>query len=80
MTGDILQGSTTTGLLVAVNNDYHHLYYQGNREVIVQNLPPGEYSVSVFALKEDGLPFERAATRIRKVTDSAGGEFTKAPN
>ena len=80
MTGDVLQGSTTTGLLVAVNNDYHHLYYQGSKEVIVQNLPPGEYSVSVFAIEEDGLPFERAATRTRQVTVTAGGELTKAPN
>ena len=67
MTGDFIQGSTATGILVSINNGTYLQYYQGETEVIVQGLSSGEYNVFVFTIEKNGLPFERASTRQRKI-------------
>ena len=68
MTGDFIQGSTATGVLVIVYSQsddsdihYHSSEYDGqNAEIVVDRLTGGPYGVSVFVL-EKGLPFSRVA-------------------
>ena len=71
VTGDLIEGSTATGVLIIVysqSNDsdihYKNSEHEGQRtdlEVNIVGLTGNKYGVSVFVL-EDGLPFSRAAT------------------
>ena len=69
VTGDFIQGSTATGVLVIIfsqSDDSNIHYYSGEQLQIVENqitvngLTGGQYGVSVFAM-EIRLPFSRAA-------------------
>ena len=74
VTGDFIQGSTATGLLVIVYSQsddsdiqYVNSEYQGqNMDITVAGLTSGQYGVSVFVL-ENGVPFLRVATLPRIV-------------
>ena len=64
VTGRFVEGSPATGVLVIVSGDSGVIYYIGSRndsEVTIPGLAGGEYTVSVFVVEENGLPFERAA-------------------
>lgn len=73
VTGDFIQGSIAAGALVTVVNGtanvQHHLIpridgVNGIDHVIP--VPGGQYTVSVFVVGEDSLPFERAAAKPRR--------------
>ena len=72
VTGDFIQGSTATGLLVIVyslsndSNVYYNSYQRSNDQsieatVVTDRLTSSQYGVSVFVL-DDSVPFSRAAT------------------
>ena len=68
-----------TGVLVTiVNATYleHHLISRddsGNGiDGVISGLPGGQYTVSVFVVGEDDLPFERVATKPRRITVENG--------
>ena len=76
MTGDFIDGSTATGLLIIIyslTNDSNVHYITGGstsqqpRNVSVPGLAGGEYGISVFVVEENGLPFERVATSPKLV-------------
>ena len=80
MTGDFIDGSTATGLLIIIysltnDSDVHYIYIargsmlQQSKSVDmnVTGLAGGEYSISVFVVEENGLPFERVATSPKLV-------------
>ena len=69
MTGYFIEGSTATGVVIAVlttSKIYFHsitreqdqLHLEGNISTVVG----GDHYVSVFVMVEDGLPFSRTAT------------------
>ena len=69
VTGTLSNYPTATGVLVIVSSDseviYHKATHEGSDEIIeavISGLAGGEYSVSVFVLEDNGLPFERVAT------------------
>ena len=79
MTGDFIDGSTATGLLIIIysltNDSNVHYITRGstsqqprNVHVSVPGLAGGEYGISVFVVEENGLPFERVATSPKLVT------------
>ena len=79
VTGDFIEGSTATGLLIIIyslTNDSDVQYITGgstlqqprNVHVSVPGLASGEYGISVFVVEENGLPFERVATSPKLVT------------
>ena len=67
MTGDFSEGSTATGILVAISSGSYLQYLQGKSEIIVQGLSRGKYDINVFAMEEGGQTVQRAATRTRRV-------------
>ena len=67
MTGDFIDGSTATGLLIIIyslTNDSDVHYIAGGHN---SGLADSEYSISVFVVEENGLPFERVATSPKLV-------------
>ena len=69
VTGALTNDPTATGVLVIVSSDseviYHKAAHEGSDEIIeavISGLAGGEYSVSVFVVEDNGLPFERVAT------------------
>ena len=68
VTGRFTEGSPATGVLVIVSGDSDSYYHIATRdgsdiqEATITGIAGGEYSVSVFVVEENGLPFERAAT------------------
>ena len=78
MTGDFIDGSTATGLLIIIysltnDSDVHYItrgsmsQQPRNVHVSVPGLAGGEYGISVFVVEENGLPFERVATSPKLV-------------
>ena len=62
MTGDFIDGSTATGLLIIIyslTNDFSVHYIDGGSN---SRLAGGKYKTSVFVVEENGLAFERVAT------------------
>ena len=79
VTGEFIQGSSATGVLVTIvnaTNLEHHLISRddsGNGiDSVISGFPGGQYTVSVFVISKDGLPFERAATKPRRITVENG--------
>ena len=78
VTGEFIQGSRATGILITAISETgleHHLISRdsGNWiDGVISGLPGGQYTVSVFVVSEDGLPFERAATKPRRITVENG--------
>ena len=79
MTGDFIEGSTATGVLVSVLNEkgpqHHMVTKESDRseiESVISGVAGGQYTVSVFVVDEDGLPFHRAATKPRRVSVDDG--------
>ena len=67
VTSDFIDGSTATGLLIIIyslTNDSDVHYIVGGHN---SGLAGGEYSISVFVVEENGLPFERVATSPKLV-------------
>ena len=67
MTGDFIDGSTATGLLIIIyslTNDTNVHYITGGS---ISGLAGGVYKTSVFVVEENGLPFERVATSPKLV-------------
>ena len=74
MTGSFTDDSTATGVLVIVIGDSEVIYHKASRdgtdkikETLITGLAGGEYSISVFVVEENGLPFERVATSPKLV-------------
>ena len=75
VTGEFIQGSTATGVVIAVlalseinfyllTSDRRKLELNGT----ISSVAGGEYYVSVFVMDENGLPFSRTATIPQNVT------------
>ena len=78
ITGDIISGSTSIGILIIVYslindsnihyNFVEHTDLQQPRMYLVDvGLPAGRYEVVIFVVEEDGSPFSRAAAIPRSV-------------
>ena len=81
VTGDFIQETTATGVLVTVVNgnatDTQHHFISKDINVngiegVISGLAGGQYTVSVFVVSEDGLPFKRAAAKPRKTSVENG--------
>ena len=77
--GTFTDDSTSAGVLVIVSSDAEVIYHNATREgsdkikeVVISGLAGGEYSVSVFVLEDNGLPFGRVATLPQLVTVERG--------
>ena len=80
MTGDLINGSTATGILAVAysltgSSGVHYQMHtvegdQQNFEYVIEPLAGGEYGVSAFVVEKNGLPFERAATKPKFVSVS----------
>ena len=75
VTGDFINGSTATGLLIIIysltnDSDVHYITGGSTSQqpsVSVPGLAGGEYGISVFVVEENGLPFKRVATSPKLV-------------
>ena len=77
MTGEFINGSTAVGILAMVyslNNESDIHYYYVSRlssqhqvSATFGGLSNGPKSVSLFVIESNGLPFNRIATKIRRV-------------
>ena len=76
VTGDIIRGSTSIGILIiaySLTNDsnvnYHFIRHtdvqQPRMYPVVMGPPAGEYKVVIFVMEEDDTPFHRAAATPR---------------
>ena len=79
MTGSFTGDSTATGVLVIVIGDSKVIYHNASRdgtdkikETLITGLAGGVYSISVFVVEENGLPFERVATSPKLVAVERG--------
>ena len=79
MTGSFTDDSTATAILVIVIGDSEVIYHKASRdgtdkikETFITGLADGEYSISVFVVEENGLPFERVATSPKLVAVGRG--------
>ena len=79
VTGTFTNDPTATGVLVIVTSDseviYHKVTREGSDEIIetvISGLAGGEYSVSVFVVEDNGLPFGRVATLPQLVAVERG--------
>ena len=79
MTGYFIEGSTATGVLIAIlttadinfnsiTREQDQLHLEGT----ISNVGGGDHNVSMFVMEEDGLPFSRTATipQVVSVVDS----------
>ena len=79
MTGDFIDGSTATGVLVIVSNPdiFYHLIKRESSHLHVDSTIPGvvggKHSISFFVVEENGLPFNRIAS-MPKVVDVQNGK------
>ena len=75
MTGDFIDGSTATGLLIIIYSanitEYQLVQGRVNLEAVISGLLEGEYQVSVFVVNENGVPFSRAASTPKQVATSS---------
>jgi hypothetical protein len=83
VTGNFVNGSTATAMLVIVYSDrFSEVYYmssppssqEGRVMTNIGGLPFGSYKASVFVVEENGLPFNRSATTPRSVSVLEGGQ------
>ena len=80
MTGDFIEESTASGVLVTTVNESDHIQHHlitrdGNEREVESDLSgfaSGQYTVSVFVVDKDGLPHIRAASRPRRVSVENG--------
>ena len=75
MTGEFIERSTATGVLIAVltTSEIHfHLLSRDSWELeldgTITNLEGGQHIVSIFVLEESRLPFSRVATVPQSVS------------
>ena len=69
VTGTLTNDLIATGVLIIVSSDSEVIYHKATCEesdeiieAVISGLAGGEYSVSVFVVEDNGLPFERVAT------------------
>ena len=80
VTGDIIPGSTSIGILIIVYSEFlrndsnirynmieHSKVQQPRMYPVTTGLPVDEYKVAVFVVEKDGKPFPRAAATPRTV-------------
>ena len=76
VTGSLINGSSMTGILIIVysvmdDSSVHNLFLHGAKqsdvEAVVKGLPGGQYEVSIFVMRESGLPLNRTAARPKAV-------------
>ena len=74
VTGDFIQGSTATGVVIADLKSSEIYFYLLTREIeqlelddTISNLVDGQHTVSAFIVGEQGLPFSRTATLPQSV-------------
>ena len=79
MTGDIINGSMSRGILVIAysltdeTNTHYNLstflpdQLRVNTTCMLKGLPAGLYQISIFVIEESGLPFLRAAATPKSV-------------
>ena len=77
MTGDLIDGSATTGILIityTLTDDstihYNFVPYEAKQRgdyIVAMGLPGGQYEVSIYVMEESGFPFKRAAATPRSV-------------
>lgn len=80
VTGDFIEGSTATGVLVALVNGtanvQHHRISRDHSvngiDGVISGLPGGQYTVSIFVVDEGGNPFRRAAAKPRRISVKNG--------
>ena len=82
VTGTFTNDPRATGVLVIVSRDSEVIYHKATREgsdkiieTVISGLAGGEYSVSVFVLEDNGLPFGRVATLPQLVPVERGKVF-----
>ena len=85
VTGDFIEGSTAIGYMTVTLSSselhYHMVPRVGKQHVIesvLSGFAGGQYSISLFVIGENGLPFERVATtpRVTSVNDSTSKHLT----
>ena len=70
ITGNFINGSTVTTVLVIVYSDsdvYYMFSAPSEKETNISGLPFGLYKISVFVVEKNGLPFNRSAVIPRSV-------------
>lgn len=74
MTGDFIQGSTATGVVIAdlaLSDIHFYLLSRDNEQLeldgTISNLVDGQHTVSAFAVDKNGLPLSRTATLPQNV-------------
>ena len=77
VTGSLINGSSMTGILIIVysvmddSSVHYNLFLHGAKqsdvEAVVKGLPGGQYEVSIFVMRESGLPLNRTAARPKAV-------------
>ena len=83
VSGVLVQGATAVGMVIIVYPLDHvnlNVYYFEALETVVPNkitatvtgLSAGQYSVSVFVLEDNGLPFNRSASAPKNITVQNG--------
>ena len=79
MTGDFIDGSTATGLLVIIvsyPDIFYHLIERESSHLhvdsTIQGVIGGEHSISFFVVEDSGLPFNRTASIPKVVTVENG--------
>ena len=82
VTGDFIDGSTATGVLVVIITEseifYHFVERGSNVEAFndtIQGLVGGEHSISFFVVEESGLPFNRTASMPKVFTIIENGKL-----
>ena len=81
ISGDFLERSTATGILAVVYTPTGHesdtlsyyllvprSYEQQRASAVFECIPSGIYSTSFFSVESSGLPFSRAATKVRALS------------
>ena len=78
VTGDFINGSTATGLLIMVysltdDSDVNYIYNSYEQSIVASmtGLTGSQYGVSVFVVEENGLPFSRVAAIPNLIENSA---------
>ena len=79
VTGELIDGTTATGVLAVVSNgseNYYHFISCESDKLLIEDsilgVVGGRYITSVFTVMKNGLPFQRVATRPRVVSVKTG--------
>ena len=68
VTGSFTSDSTASGVVVIIGSNSNVYYHMSKRdredtqETVISGIAGGNYSVSIFVVEDNGLPFETVAT------------------